>query len=190
MKKPLENNTSFAAFLNSLSEFSGLEEGAKPLDLLSWQPKHCGDIGLKISKDGSWWQNGVRFTREKLVRLFAGIMRKEDDGRTYLVTPVEKVIIAVEDAHFIAIRCDIFEKGENQKITFTTNVGDKLVLGHDCDLVFETSPISHEKRPYLTMRYGLRALLSRPVYYELVENSVAVGEMHSVSSNNKFYGLE
>lgn len=185
-----EKDNQFSQFLTLLSDFSGIEEQAKPANLMNWNPQTCGDIGLEIAKDGTWWQNGQRFTREKLVKLFSSIMRKENDGNTYLVTPHEKVIVEVKDAHFIAICCDIFDKGQNQKIVFTTNVGDKLELGENCDLVLKTMSHQSEKKPYLDMRYGLSALLSRPVYYELVENSVNFGDRYGVLSNNKFFGLD
>lgn len=190
MKMPLDIDKQFNDFLSSLSNITGLEEGAKPADLLKWQPKNCGDIGLEIDKDGNWRQYGIKFTREKLVKLFAGILRKESDGISYLVTPFEKVIVDVKDAHFIAIRFDIYEKGEGQKIVFTTNVGDKLVLGIDCKLIIKKAQDSEEMRPYLNLRHGLCAKLSRPVYYELVEHTTFFEGKYGLFSNNTFFGLE
>ena len=98
-----------------------------PVD--KWNPAHCGDIGMEILADGTWKHEGTRITREPLVKLFASILRKDEDSVTYLVTPVEKIIVKVEDAPFVAIRADRVGEGENQTIVFTTNVGDVVTAG-------------------------------------------------------------
>ena len=106
-----------------------------------WNPEHCGDIDMRIKADGSWWHEGTRIGREKLVRLFSTILRKDEDGETYLVTPYEKVIVHVEDAPFLAIRVDrAGAPGPDQRLVFTTNVGDFAVAGPDLPLRVVTGP--------------------------------------------------
>ena len=141
----------------------GKKRGLPPVHL--WNPPYCGDIGLRIKRDGSWYQGPVRFTREPLVRLFSTILRKDDDGKTYLVTPVEKILIEVEDAPFIAVRVD--RDGENLK--FLTNVGDEVIAGPDNPIRVEVDATTGEPRPYVHVRRGLEARIARPVFYELVE---------------------
>jgi len=121
-----------------------------------WNPDYCGDIDMVIKADGSWWHEGTRIGREKLVRLFSTILRKDDDGQTYLVTPYEKIIVTVEDAPFLAIRVDrAGEPGPDQRLVFTTNVGDFALAGADLPLRVETDP-----------------KLTRPTFYELADMAV------------------
>ena len=99
--------------------------GRAPLPVESWQPPYCGDIGLKIRADGQWLYQGSPIRREALVRLFSSVLRKDADGRTYLVTPAEKIDMAVEDAPFLAVAMEVRGKGRAQELTFTTNVGHR-----------------------------------------------------------------
>src|SRR6185295_13515053 len=105
------------------------DKALPPVD--KWNPAHCGDIGMEILADGTWMHEGTRITRESLVRLFASILRKDEDGATYLVTPVEKIVVKVHDAPFVAIRADRVGEGEAQTIVFTTNTGDIITAGPD-----------------------------------------------------------
>ena len=100
------NADALMAFVSTLQAEAGLEKPRSLPPVHLWNPEHCGDIGLEIRKDGSWWQDGVRFSRQKLVRLFSTILRRDPDGY-YLVTPHEKVVIRVEDAPFVATRLDL-----------------------------------------------------------------------------------
>jgi hypothetical protein len=135
--------------------------GLPPVHL--WNPAHRGEIDIVIKKDGSWVHEGGRIGREALVRLFSTVLRKDPDG-IYLVTPVEKMRITVEDAPFVAVRVD----REGEALKFLTNVGDVVVAGPDNAIRVETDA-DGEPRPYLHVRRGLEALISRPVFYELVE---------------------
>jgi len=138
-----------------------------------WNPEHCGDIGMEIRADGSWWHEGTRIGREKLVRLFSTILRKDEDGETYLVTPYEKVIVRVEDAPFLAIRVDrAGEVGPDQTLAFMTNLGDVTLAGPDAALRIEIDPETLEPSPYVLVRGQLEAKLTRPTFYELVEMAV------------------
>jgi hypothetical protein len=138
-----------------------------------WNPDHCGDIGMEIRADGSWWHEGTRIGREKLVKLFATILRKDEDGETYLVTPYEKVIVRVEDAPFLAIRVDrAGEAGPEQTLAFTTNLGDVTLAGPDTALRVEIDAETGEPAPYVMVRGRLEAKLTRATFYELVDMAV------------------
>lgn len=133
-----------------------------------WNPDHCGDIDMRIKRDGSWWHEGVRITRDRLVRLFASILRKDADG-IYLVTPHEKVIVHVEDAPFIAIRIDKAGEGDDQHLVVTTNVGDVFTVDATHPIRVETDADTQEPAPYVEVRAGLEARIARAPFYELVE---------------------
>ena len=148
--------------------------GRAPLPLESWQPPYCGDIGLKIRSDGTWLYQGSPIRREALVRLFAGILRKEADGCTYLVTPIEKVAVAVEDAPFLAVAMDVKGEGRGQELVFTTNVGDVVPCGPRHPLRFAEQEPGQGLKPYLLVRGRLEALLTRSLTFDLV--ALATGD--------------
>lgn len=141
--------------------------GLPPVHL--WNPEHCGDIGMEIRRDGSWWYAGSRIGRERLVKLFSRILRKDDDGRHYLVTPVEKVVVHVEVAPFLAVRLDVLEVEGERRLRFTTNVGDGVDAGPDRPIRVEIDPRSQEPTPFVNVRAGLDALMTRPCFFDLVE---------------------
>ena len=126
----------------------------------------CGDIGLKIGHDGTWYYQGSAIARQGLVKLFASVLRLEDDGRYYLVTPVEKVPIAVETMPFIAVEMCQSGSGEGQSLSFRTNVDDTVAAGPKHPLGFHPGA-GQDFIPFILVRDGLKARLSRPVYYEL-----------------------
>jgi len=136
-----------------------------------WEPEYCGEMDMVIRRDGSWWHEGTRIGREKLIRLFSRILRKDEDGETYLVTPVEKIRIEVEAAPFLAVRVDAEGEGEAQKIAFLTNMDDAVILGPDHRLRVETSP-DGEPDPYVHVRGRLEALITRAAFYDLAELAV------------------
>ncbi|HPA39219.1 MAG TPA: DUF1285 domain-containing protein [Phenylobacterium sp.] len=136
--------------------------GLPPVHL--WNPAHCGDIDIFIRKDGVWFHEGTPIGREALVRLFSTVLRKDPDG-FHLVTPVEKMKIRVEDAPFVATRVD----REGAVLKFLTNVGDEVEAGPETGIRVEMDADSGEPRPYLHVRRGLEALITPPVFYELVE---------------------
>lgn len=159
-----------------------------------WNPDHCGDIGMEIRADGSWWHEGRIIGREKLVRLFSTILRKDDDGETYLVTPYEKIIVHVADAPFLAIRVDrTGEIGPDQTLTFKTNLGDVTVAGPEALLRVETDGATQEPAPYINVRARLEAKLTRPCFYELadmaVENPADGGQTLGVWSQGRFFEI-
>jgi uncharacterized protein len=126
----------------------------------------CGDIGLKIGRDGTWYYQTGAIGRKRLVKLFASVLRREEDGRYYLVTPVEKVPIAVEAMPFIAVEMRRQGRGKRQNLSFRTNVDDTVKAGRKHPLGFDRGPAG-SFTPFILVRDGLKARLSRPVYYEL-----------------------
>ena len=156
--------------------------GLPPVHL--WNPPNCGEIDIRIRRDGVWFHEGTPIGREALVRLFSTVLRKDDDG-VYLVTPVEKLKITVEDAPFIAVRVD----RDGEALRFTTNVGDEVEAGPDNPIRVEMDPDSGEPRPYLHVRRGLEALIARPVFYEMVEMAREHEGRMAVSSNGAWFAV-
>lgn len=131
----------------------------------------CGDIGLKIRRDGTWYYQGGPIARKPLVKLFASVLRLEEDGRYYLVTPVEKVPIEVESLPFVAVEMSREGEGEAQALSFRSNVDDVVTAGPQHPIGFQAGP-KGDFTPFVVMRRGLKARLSRPVYYELAALAV------------------
>jgi hypothetical protein len=155
----------------------GTGKGIPPVHL--WNPPDCGDIGMRIAADGTWYYQNTPIGRPALVRLFASILRREGD-RFYLVTPVEKCAIAVDDAPFMAVDVAVVP---GPALRFATNVGEEVVCGPDHRLRFEKQPHGGLK-PYLHVRRGLWAKVTRAVYYELA----GLGEERSVDGE-PWFGL-
>lgn len=134
-----------------------------------WNPDYCGDIDMRIGRDGQWFYAGSPIGRARLVRLFSTILRRDPDDAYYLVTPVEKIIVHVDDVPFIAVAMDVQGEGQQQILTFTSNVGDRVVLGAEHPLRFEIDAATQEPAPYLHIRDRLEARINRAVFYDLVE---------------------
>ena len=143
------------------------DRGLPPVE--RWNPPFCGDLDMEIRADGTWFYMGTPIGRQPLVRLFSTVLRKDDDGKTYLVTPVEKVGIRVQDAPFVAVEMAVAGEGADRNLTFRTNVGDVVQVGREHRLRFEIQGENRELKPYLHVRGNLEALVSRPVMYDLVE---------------------
>ena len=156
--------------------------GPPPVHL--WNPAHCGAIDIRILRNGRWMHEGSPIGREALVRLFASVLRLDPDG-FHLVTPVEKLRIEVEDAPFVAVRVDRV----GPDLRFLTNVGDEVTAGPDHRLRVATDSESGEPAPYLHVRRGLEARLSRPVFYELVEMAEPRGDALGVASGGEWFPL-
>ena len=158
-----------------------------------WNPPLLGDMDLRIARNGVWHHEGTPIQREALVRLFASILRRDEDGHYYLVTPVEKWRIRVDDAPFLAIRLDATGAGHEQRLIFTTNVGDLVTAGPDHPLIVEYRIPGGEPAPYIHVRGRLRALLSRAVFLELVElgeeRRTVDGRDYGVWSQGQFFSL-
>jgi uncharacterized protein len=141
-------------------------KGLPPVD--RWNPDFCGDLDMEIKADGTWFYLGTPIGRMPLVQLFSTVLRKDADGKTYLVTPVEKVGIRVADAPFLAVEMNVSGRGDAQRITFRTNVGDVVEVGPDHPLRFVDEDGTGGLKPYVLVRGRLEALVARPVMYELV----------------------
>lgn len=144
-----------------------------------WNPGYQGEIDIRIAADGSWYHEGRRFQRDSLVRLFAGILRREQDDY-FLVTPAEKLRIEVEDAPFIATLVEQVEDRGRQAIVFTTNIGERIVVDGDHPIRVEIDAENGAPRPYLHLHDGLEALISRSAFFDLV--SLAEERQHDGSS--------
>jgi len=144
-----------------------------------WNPEYCGELDLTIRADGTWIYQGTPIGRERLVRLFSTVLRREGE-QYFLVTPVEKLKITVEDAPFTAVLIREEGDGEDSKLVFTTNVGDEVTAGLDHALSWRNRPGGGA--PYIHVRAGLDALLSRSVMFDLV----SLGERRLVGQTEKF----
>ncbi|WP_171175352.1 DUF1285 domain-containing protein [Ruegeria sp. HKCCD8929] len=140
--------------------------GLPPVHL--WNPPFCGDLDMRIARDGTWFYLGTPINRPEMVRLFSSILKLED-GEYFLVTPVEKVGITVEDAPFVATDFEVSGEGETQQLIFTTHVGDTAVAGPGHPMRVERDPETGEPSPYILIRAGLEALIDRKSFYRLVE---------------------
>lgn len=143
-------------------------KGLPPVE--RWNPPFCGDLDMEIRADGTWFYLGTPIGRMPLVQLFSTVLRKDADGRTYLVTPVERVGIRVVDAPFVAVEMAVSGEGEGRVITFRTNVGDVVEAGPEHPLRFVDEDETGGLKPYVLVRGRLEALVARPVMYELVEH--------------------
>ena len=142
------------------------KRGLPPVE--RWDPPYCGAIDIRIAADGTWFHNGSPIRRDKLVKLFATILRREPDGRTVLVTPVESVGITVDDAAFVAVEMAVDGSGADRRVSFRTNVDDLVSVDAEHALRFEEAPDGALK-PYLHVRRGLWALVTRALTYDLVD---------------------
>ncbi|MGQ3072116.1 MAG: DUF1285 domain-containing protein [Ferrovibrionaceae bacterium] len=133
-----------------------------------WEPPFCGDIDMRIARDGSWFYLGTPIGRREMVRLFSTVLRRDADGRYYLVTPVEKCGITVDDAPFVAVELLVEGQGPEQRLSFRTNVDDVVSAGPDHPLRVEVDPVTGAPAPYVHLRGRLEARVNRPVFYELV----------------------
>jgi hypothetical protein len=170
-----------AASLMTLADAHGLP----PVE--DWHPLHCGDSRMRIAPDGIWFHDGTPIGRAALVRLFSTLLRKDEEGFV-LVTPAEKLAIAVEDAPFVAVLLAVEGAGPGQHLHFTTNVGDVVTAGTDNALSFKT--VDGAPLPYLHVRRGLTAKASRPVYYQLADLAVTHDERLGVWSGGIFFAFD
>lgn len=176
--------------LDGVAAAAGASKGPPPVHL--WNPAHCGEIDIVIRRDGLWMHEGTPIGREALVRLFSSVLRLDPDG-FHLVTPVEKLKITVEDAPFLAVRVDREGSEDAPVLRFTTNVGDEVAAGPDHAIWVESDPETGEPAPYLHVRHGLEARLTRPVFYELAEMARArdtpEGRRYGVRSNGAWFPI-
>jgi hypothetical protein len=163
-----------------------------PVD--KWNPEFCGDLDIRIARDGTWYYLGSPIGRIALVKLFASVLRKDEDGRHYLVTPVEKIGITVDDAPLLAVEMAISGEGQQQELTLRTNLGDLVKVGAEHPLRFEKEPDSGGLKPYVLVRGRIEALFTRALMYQLadmiVERDGPAGAEMGIWSDGEFYAID
>ena len=145
------------------------KKGPAPVHL--WNPPYCGEIDIRIARDGTWFHEGTPIGRPAMVRLFASILKREG-ARFYLVTPVEKVGIQVEDAPFVAVDVTCDGTGAQQRLTFHTLTDDVVVAGPEAAIRVVRDAATGEPAPYIHIRAGLEALIDRKTFYQIGKSVV------------------
>ena len=166
------------------------KKGIPPVE--KWNPPFCGDIDMHILRNGKWTYMGSEIKRPAMIKLFSNIIRLDDDGHYYLVTPVEKVRIKVDDVPFVAVSMNkIKDEGVNC-LSFTTNVQDEVILSKENPIEIIIND-NDEPSPYITIRKNLKALISRSVYYDLInmaeEEIIDDKKFLVIKSNNTLFKL-
>ncbi len=166
------------------------KDGLPPVE--RWNPPFCGDIDMKIAADGTWFYQKTPIGRPALVKLFASVLKREGD-KYFLVTPAEKVGIAVEDAPFLAVELAVTGEGQERVLRFRTNVDDFVAAGPGHALRFEPEPGTDGLKPYLHVRSDLWAKVTRALFYDLValgeERDIGGKAMFGVASNGEFFPM-
>lgn len=158
----------------TLADIARLADADRLPPVDRWHPDHCGDSEMRIARDGTWFHQGSPIGRLAMVRAFSRILRREPDGGYVLVTPVEKLDIAVEDAPFVAVEMKAEGDGRDAMLAFRLNTGEVVTAGPDHPLRFEER--DDGPHPYVRVRCGLDALVSRAIYYDLAERALAGDE--------------
>jgi hypothetical protein len=144
-------------------------------------PAELRNLDMRIAYDGTWYYRSSPINRPALVKLFASVLRRENDGSYWLVTPAERGRVVVEDAPFIAVALDIENAGRDQRLIFRSNLDEIVAAGPEHKLRVETAA-DGTPAPYILVRPGLEARLARPVFYELVD----LGVEETVGGETKF----
>lgn len=174
--------------LQGLAEVAKVASGAAPVHL--WNPPFCGDIDMRIATDGTWYYMNSPIGRKPLMKLFASVLRHDEDGRYYLVTPVEKCGIRVDDAAFTAIRMAVEGRGRGQVIRFETNTDDEVTVDGAHPLRFAVEAGTDGLKPYVLVRGRLEALVSRALFYDLVAAGTVEDGWFGVWSSGQFYPMQ
>jgi hypothetical protein len=174
--------------MTTLAELEALlaaQPGKPPVE--KWQPPLSGAIDIRIARDGDWYHEGGRIERQALVNLFASILRHEADGHYYLVTPVEKWRIEVEDTPLLAVDMDMAGEGVGRKMVFRLNTGEQVLLDAAHPLTVNAG--SGEPHPVLSLERGLSARLTRALFYRLVDLAETRGTELGVDSAGSWFSL-
>lgn len=168
------------------------KQGKGPPPVHLWNPPDCGDIDMRIAADGTWFYQKTPIGRSALVKLFASVLKREGE-KYYLVTPVEKCGIAVDDAPFLAVEMTVEEENRGRVLHFRTNVDDWVTCGSDHALRFERESGAGGLRPYIHVRRDLWAKVTRALFYDLValgeERAVDGRMMFGVASGGAFFAM-
>jgi hypothetical protein len=157
-------------------------------DVAAGRLDHCGELGLAIDRDGQWSYRGSPIHRPGMVKLFASVLRRTDDGRYWLVTPGERGTIEVADVPFVGVAAHVTGEGPDQRVEIVTNLGERVILGPGHGLRLGAQP-DGSVAPYITVRDGLEARLARSVYYDLVEHAVEIDGRIGLCSAGIFFEL-
>lgn len=177
--------------LSRLTAALGEVRGRGPAPVERWNPEYCGEIDMRIAADGTWFYIGTPIGRHALVKLFSTVLRR-DPERFVLVTPVERIGIEVEDAPFAAVEMVVEGEGEARTVAFRTNVDDLVQVGPDHPLRFEADERG-DLKPYVLVRGGLWARVTRALTYDLVElgeeRGVDGARTYGVAISGTFYPI-
>ena len=181
-----------ATGIDAIASSAKREGGKGPPPVHLWNPPFCGDIDMRIAADGTWFYMKTPIGRSALVKLFASVLKREAN-KYFLVTPVEKVGIVVDDAPFLAVEMQTEDQTGDRVLRFRTNVDDWVECGQDHALRFDPEPGTGGLKPYLHVRYDLWARLTRPLFYDLValgeERDIEGRRMFGVASKNCFFPM-
>lgn len=163
------------------SATAATRKGPPPVHL--WNPPFCGDIDMRIARDGTWFHDGTPIGRPAMVRLFSGILKREGD-KYFLVTPVEKVGIVVDDAPFLAVDFIVTGQGDTQALHFRTLTDDEMTAGADHPIRVQRDEKTGEPAPYVRVRTNLDALIDRKTFYRMIDLCV-----HALHEDTRWFGL-
>jgi uncharacterized protein len=170
-----------------------LRVGAASRPESSARQQFCGDIDMRIGRDGTWFYHGSPIGRKPLVKLFASVLRRYDDGEYWLVTPAERGRITVDDVPFTAVEVNASGRDRAQALTFRTNLDEEVTADVEHPIRVVHDSVTDEPRPYILVRDRLEARILRPVFYELVElgqvRRIRGEEVHGVWSRERFFPL-
>jgi hypothetical protein len=173
----------------TLSDIAALNAHNRLPPVEKWNPAYCGDSDMRIASDGTWYHQGSPIGRPAMVRLFSTILRREADGSFVLVTPVEKLSIAVDDAPFVAVELKSEGQGRSRRLAFRLNTGDVVLA--DAEHPISITEHDDGPHPYVKVRSGLDALIARSVYYELANLALdEEGDPPGLWSEGRFFALE
>jgi hypothetical protein len=181
-----------AGALDGLLSNARSASGKGPPPVHLWNPPFCGDLDMRIATDGTWYYLKTPIGRPAMVKLFASVLKREDD-KYFLVTPVEKCGITVDDAPFMAVEMRVDDGGGGRVLNFRTNVDDWVACGPGHALRFEPEPDTGGLKPYLHVRRDLWAKVTRALFYDLVElgeeREVAGRQMFGIASDGEFFAM-
>jgi uncharacterized protein len=178
---------------SSLAGLAQLFSDRKLPPVETWNPPFCGNIDMRIARDGTWFYLGTPIGRPAMVKLFSSVLRREADGTYVLVTPVERVGIQVEDAPFIAVEVMSEGEGQNRKLGLRLNTEDAVIVDAAHRLRVQINPETQEPRPYVLVRGGLEARVARSVFYEMIDLALAeqtIGKPLGLWSTGAFFPLD
>ena len=187
-----DDQFTFVKGLETIYEFSKKEKNSLP-PVDKWNPDFCGDIDMRIMRNGKWFYMGSEIKRPAMIKLFSRILRLDEDNHYYLVTPVEKVRIKVEDAPFVATSIHQETKNGIKNLYFTTNLNEEILLSNQNPIDIKIDINTEEPSPYILVRKNLKALISRSVFYELIDlakkQTIDSVEYLILESNNEIFKI-